>query len=551
VRFIAASILWCIFAFAQALDDKCSVEGTVVNSATGEPVRKARVTLAPFGRDEDAFATTTDSSGHFLIDEVDAGRYSLTAARSGYTQPRSAHGSAKDHAVFTLDQGQKMKEVVVKLAPEGVIEGRVLDEDGDPVDNVAIVCISVGYKDGKHKLMVQAGASTNDLGEFRLPGLTAGKYMVSAVFHAQNMRGGVVLERPARAPGQAAEQAYVTTYYPHTMNPNSASTIEVSPGAQISGINLTPMRARTVHIKGRVGAAAQVHAAQIFLRLYPRDEMQPGVPQFGSPVAPQGDFLLVGVAPGSYVLHASCFTRDGKVYSARMPVEVHDSNIEGIELEVRPPTEVPGRVIIEDKGDLRGASLYASIQGKDGEFVMGGMPAEVKQDLTFKITNVGMEPYDFILRGYPENFYLKSVRMRDQDIAETGIDLTQQAAGELTVVLSPNAGVVEGSVQNTRNEAAIGAKVTLIPDAKHRSSTLLYKTVDTDQNGHFIIKGVTPGEYKIFAWEDIEEGAYEDPDFMKPHESDGQAVSIKERGHETVELKAIPAESAAKEKPER
>ena len=158
-----------------------------------------------------------------------------------------------------------------------------------------------------------------------------------------------------------------------------------------------------------------------------------------------------------------------------MPVEVHDSNIEGIELELRPPTEVLGRVIVEDKGDLRGASLYAEIQGKDEEFVMGGMPAEVKEDLTFKITNVGMQPYDFILRGYPENFYLKSARMGDRDVTENGIDLTQQAAaGELTVILSPNAGMVEGSVQNAKDEAAIGAKITLIPDAKHRSSTLLY-----------------------------------------------------------------------------
>jgi hypothetical protein len=88
-------------------------------------------------------------------------------------------------------------------------------------------------KDGKHKLIVQARTNTNDLGEFRLPGLTAGKYVVSVVFQPQNMYGGVVQQRPVRALGQAAEQAYVTTYYPRTMNPNSASTIEVSPGAQI------------------------------------------------------------------------------------------------------------------------------------------------------------------------------------------------------------------------------------------------------------------------------------------------------------------------------
>ena len=91
----AASILCCAFALAQAAfaqapdvkaDDKCSVEGTVIDSATGEPVKKARVTLAPTGQDKDAFATTTDAAGHFLIDEVDSGRYRLTARRSGYTQ---------------------------------------------------------------------------------------------------------------------------------------------------------------------------------------------------------------------------------------------------------------------------------------------------------------------------------------------------------------------------------------------------------------------------------------------------------------------------------
>src|SRR5271155_2245274 len=121
----AASILWCIFAFAQTPDvrpdDKCSVEGMVVNSATGEPVKKARVTLAPIAPRTAAYAATTDASGHFLIDEVDAGRFSLIASRSGYTQPISSHGGPKPNATLALEKGQKMKEIVLKLAPEGVI----------------------------------------------------------------------------------------------------------------------------------------------------------------------------------------------------------------------------------------------------------------------------------------------------------------------------------------------------------------------------------------------------------------------------------------------
>ena len=76
----------------------------------------------------------------------------------------------------------------------------------------------------------------------------------------------------------------------------------------------------------------------------------------------------------------------------------------------------------------------------------------------------------------------------------------------------------------------------------------LYKTASTDQNGRFTVKGVRPGEYKIYAWEEVEQGAYMDPDFVKPHESAGEAVSIKDSAQATVQLKAVPAESSGNDK---
>ena len=113
MRYFAASIIYCISSLAQAPeakpDDKCSVEGTVINSATGEPVKKARVTLAPVGPPVDLYATTTDSTGHFLIDEVDAGRYSLTASRVGYTKPTSTHGRRNSNAALTLEKARRSK----------------------------------------------------------------------------------------------------------------------------------------------------------------------------------------------------------------------------------------------------------------------------------------------------------------------------------------------------------------------------------------------------------------------------------------------------------
>jgi hypothetical protein len=143
-----------------------------------------------------------------------------------------------------------------------------------------------------------------------------------------------------------------------------------------------------------------------------------------------------------------------------------------------------------------------------------------------------------------ESYYLKSVRIGDQDVTDTGVDFTQGfPASEMVVTLSSNGGQIDGTVQNAKSEPAVGVSVTLIPEASRRSLSYLYKSATTDQNGHFTIKGIKPGEYKVFAWEEMELGAYMDPDFLKPHESAGEAVSIKEDARESLQVKAIPAES--------
>lgn len=75
--------------------------------------------------------------------------------------------------------------------------------------------------------------------------------------------------------------------------------------------------------------------------------------------------------------------------------------------------------------------------------------------------------------------------------------------------------------------------------------TWLYRSVSTDQNGHFTMKGLRPGDYKLIAWEDIESGAYMDPEYVKPHESAGKDVTVAGADNQTVQLSAVPAEKSA------
>src|SRR5258708_24727636 len=141
------------------------------------------------------YATTTDAAGHFLLDEVDAGGYVLTAYRPGYTeQSYSPQGDPKHWAILTLDTGQKLKELVFKLMPEGVISGRILDADGDPLAGATVACMRFRYVNGKRRLNPYEETSSDDLGEFRLRLSMAGKGLISATHPPQTE--GVALERP-------------------------------------------------------------------------------------------------------------------------------------------------------------------------------------------------------------------------------------------------------------------------------------------------------------------------------------------------------------------
>jgi len=86
--------------------------------------------------------------------------------------------------------------------------------------------------------------------------------------------------------------------------------------------------------------------------------------------------------------------------------------------------------------------------------------------------------------------------------------------------------------------------VVLVPQEKERRDReMYYRTATTDQAGQFSFKSVAPGEYRVYAWEEAEYGAWMDPDFMKPVEGKGEAVSIAEGGRQAVQVNLIPADS--------
>ena len=84
-----------------------------------------------------------------------------------------------------------------------------------------------------------------------------------------------------------------------------------------------------------------------------------------------------------------------------------------------------------------------------------------------------------------------------------------------------------------------GVQAVLVPDGK-RDRADLYKNSTTDQSGQFTIVGITPGNYKVFAWDGLEPFRYFDPDFMRTHEAKGKSILVGESATVTTNIQVIP-----------
>jgi len=242
-----------------------------------------------------------------------------------------------------------------------------------------------------------------------------------------------------------------------------------------------------------------------------------------------------------------------KSFSARQAIDAGSSNIENINLTIRPGVELSGSVRVDGQSTASLSNLRVNLRPRDpNTMMMGSSTSQVKEDGTFTITNVGPDHLNVVFSGLPDGFYVKSIRSGDDDVLTAGLDLNRGPAGRIEITLSPNAGQVDGAVQNDKQQPATGATVVLIPqETERRDQMSNYKTATTDQYGKFTVKNLDPGEYKVFAWEDMEYGAYMDPELVKPVESLGEAMTIRENSKAQVQLKLIPAEAGQAGDPAR
>jgi hypothetical protein len=464
--------------------DKCRVEGKVVNSITGAPVMGARVTLrlnpvgggaAPSGPAATAgaanvstfsgpqlptmgsggprpapLAVATNTEGKFVFPIVDPGEYQLAAQRDNfqYNPPRRPEP-------VSLKSGDAKKDVVLKLTPLGVIAGLVRDENGDPVQNIPVSLLTWQYNASGRQLASRGSATTNDLGEYRLFGVPPGKYYI---------RSNAPLRRASDD-----DETFAASFYPAASDPSGAAALDLRAGQELRGIDLVARRTRLVTARGRV--VKPVGASLVLLVI--GMNMDGGSMNTQNQVTdPDGKFELRGMAPGSYGLSVSAMV-GGKRFTARyQTLQVGATDIDNIELRPVAPVELKGAIRIEGNTDTKPSQVTVKLNGRSGGVTStlslpprpAGMapvsvPGAVADDGTFSL-NADPDFYR-ISATAPGSLYLKSAACGGRDVIETGIDLSSGGC-DLTVVMSANGGQLEGQVTDADSQPAPSAQVTLV-----------------------------------------------------------------------------------------
>jgi hypothetical protein len=146
--------------------------------------------------------------------------------------------------------------------------------------------------------------------------------------------------------------------------------------------------------------------------------------------------------------------------------------------------------------------------------------------------------YEFALTGAPPNYYVASAKMGNTDVS-ANLHIDAAAVQPLTIVISPNAGIIDGRVLDSAQRPSPGTTVVLVPEPSRRKRFDLYRTAATDTTGRFHLEGIIPGNYKVFAWETIEENSWQDPDVIRLYEDQGKPVRINDASRETMELSVL------------
>jgi hypothetical protein len=497
--------------------------------------------------------TTTDREGRFAFRDIAPGFYTIRIQKEGFFGKPEGGTFPPTAAIDVSVSAKEVKDASLSMTPGALIGGRIYGVDGQLLPNAIVWAMRVTYPMGYAVLSGQVSKLADDRGEYRLFWVPPGDYYLTAE-----------APRAAPTPGAGPAGQGIKTFYPGVTDVTEARRITVKGGEEILGMDVGIRQARSFKVSGQVTSLIPPAAAQgaavanaAVLVLLGRDATAPDdTKQVGTvPLVPTtGKFEIANILPGTYNLFArvpdpaSQAAGGAPVAWGRAHLDVRDMDVPNVSITITSAVDVKGTV--SAPGGKLPSSIRVQLMPDDTAAKIpayqqvSGRSAPVDAAGAFSVPAVPEGRFRVsAIAGLPQDMYLADVRQSALSVFDTGFDVNSGNSAPLEIVLGAGAGTVTGVVVDGPTKVVPGATVVLVPETRRRSNRALYASAISDSSGRFTLRGVAPGDYKIFAWESIPTFAHVNAAFMAKHEDRGKVVHVGQQGTVSAELTLIPAVS--------
>ena len=490
-----------------------SLSGTVVNSATGEPIPHALVRTNGVVRRN----TFSDSEGHFQIDAMPQCQVSVVAQKPGFYTQQDENGAGPNW----IDVGAGTGAITIKLSPQSAIFGRVVDSAGLPIEHMPMRLTARAIREGRKRWESRGMTESDEDGRYRFPGLMPGAYYVAA-----GPRQGELQLMPA---GEKQKNGFPHVYYPGVPDLNSAPPIQLGPGQQMQAdfsLSAAPVYQITGTISGHTpdqGVGFQVLTASgDELSLPTNFNMETGV------------FTVEGIPAGNYVLRALSQSGTQPVRSeVRLNV---NSNVDGLRLTLAPAVSIPV-VVRADSHAGSGSTFNPQRPPISAQLV----PTDVTNSEAFsafdgdtmKLLNVDAGTYTVELRPQPP-WYVQSASYGQSNALYEDITVSPGQGYPLEVTLRDDSATVSGKIKVPAGTSPTVTVVIAPQPLTRQLPRVLRVTGDNFTSG-----GLAPGEYYIFAFDQAGGLEFDTQDFVETYASQAAHVTLTANQTAQVQLDVI------------
>lgn len=559
-----------------------SISGRVIQSNTRSPVADAAIelvrTLPP---SLSRISIRTDDDGSFVLRNVAPGDYRLYATSdNGFLPVEYGQKTSTGLGIpLTLAPDQNLTGVTLAMTATASISGRVTDGFGDPSVFTSILAFRIVYSaTGARKIEIVQSVLTDDHGDYRLYWLAPGKYYVSALpietrsyglplSFASRFGGATYWATPmlgyrATETGELVEETWRPIYYPGTTDIRAAKPIVLREGESDSvNFNMAASPARTLQVRGIVTDSRGKPLPKARLTIAPAKPEGHSVVLPSGSTDDQGRFAIHGILAGDYMLFVEGYAAADKTapprppngisirsqdfLTAMIPLSVGIKDVTDLNVTAAPVTDIPWHADFQTKsgGSANTLNVFL-IRDPDLAGAPDSLQGVLKTPQGGVLAGISSGTFRINVDQLPKDTYLKSVRSGQTDVLIDGLNVSGSALPDLELVIHDGAGTIDGHVLDDRRQATSGAMVVMLPDVDLRQHRIdLFKTATSNAEGKFHFDGIAPGNYRLFAWEDIQSDDWFDAEIMRTFEGHGMSVHIDEGDTKNVEAFLIPAEA--------